>query len=86
MIVVNSFKNLYSTPMDGEGEPRLIDKSFALEINYAYIDKDRNGANEYFLIDVSSLDNLEEYLNSVIEAKDVAQLKSNIIHNQAFNE
>ncbi len=74
LIVVNSFDNFYATPMTGDGEPQPITEPFALEVNYAYTDKDRNGVNEYFLIDVVSLDKLPEFLASAIEKADVAAL------------
>ena len=78
LIIVNSFDNFYATPMSGDGAPQPITEPFALEVNYAYTDKVRNGVNEYFLIDVVSLDKLPEFLASAIEKADVALLAEKI--------
>lgn len=78
LIVVNSFENFHATPMKGDGEPQPITEPFALEVNYAYTDKDHKGVNEYFLIDVVSLDKLPDFLASAIEKADVAALAEKI--------
>lgn len=71
IIVVNSFENFFSTSIaDDTGEVKPITEPFQLEVNYAYIDKDRNGHNEYFLIDVVSIDKLLEFL-SALEKTDI---------------
>lgn len=63
IIVVNSFEHFYRTDMsDDTGKVEPITEPFQLEVNYAYIDKDRTGHNEYFLIDVVSIDKLPEFL------------------------
>lgn len=73
LIVVNSFDNFHATPMNGNGEHQPITEPFALEVNYAYTDKE-NSISEYFLIDVVSLDKLPEFLASAIEGVDVGTL------------
>ena len=78
LIVVNSFDNFHSTAMNGNGETQQITEPFPLEINYTYTDKDRNGHNEYFLIDVVSFDKLPEFLTTSIEKADVAALSEKI--------
>lgn len=78
ILVVNSFDNFHSTPMNGNGENQPITEPFVLEVNYAYTDKDRNSVNEYFLIDVVSLDKLPEFLASTIEGIDVALLSEKL--------
>ncbi len=71
IIVVNSFDNFYRTNMeDGSEDAKPITEPFQLEVNYAYVDKDRKEHNEYFLIDVVSFDKLPEFLSS-LEKKDV---------------
>ena len=71
IIVVNSFERFYRTNMsDDKGVLEKITEPFQLEVNYAYTDKDRNGRNEYFLIDVVSIDKLGEFL-SALEKADV---------------
>lgn len=71
IIVVNSFKNFYRTDMsDASGAIEPITEPFQLEVNYAYIDNEKNSKNEYFLIDVVSYDKLSEYL-AMLEKTDV---------------
>lgn len=78
IIVVNSFENLFRTNMsDSTGSVEPITEPFQLEVNYAYIDKDRNGHNEYFLIDVVSIDALPEFL-SMLEKKDITAIKGKL--------
>lgn len=71
IIVVNSFERFYSTDMDGSGEAHPITGPFQLEVNYAYTDKERNPHSEYFLIDLTDLEHLPNFLESVIEKVDV---------------
>ncbi|MDO8604375.1 MAG: hypothetical protein Q7K40_03185 [bacterium] len=78
LIVVNSFDSFHATEMNGSGEAKPITEAFPLEVNYAYTDKDRNGHNEYFLIDVVSLDKLPEFLTSTIEKLDVATISEKL--------
>lgn len=85
LIVVNSFENFHSTAMDGDGETVSITEPFQLEVNYAYIDKERNSHNEYFLIDVVSLDKLTEFL-STIEKIDVAVVSEKIRWDNRINQ
>jgi hypothetical protein len=78
IIVVSSFENLFRTNMsDSTGSVEPITEPFQLEVNYAYIDKDRNGHNEYFLIDVVSIDALPEFL-AMLEKKDITAIKGKL--------
>lgn len=71
IIVVNSFEHFFRTSMtDDTGKVELITEPFQLEVNYAYIDKDKNSRNEYFLIDVVSIDKLPEFL-AMLEKTDI---------------
>lgn len=82
LIVVNSFNNFYQTNMaDDTGKHELITEPFQLEVNYAYIDGDKGGRNEYFLIDVVSIDKLTAFL-AMIENNDVTPIRENV----AFDE
>ncbi|MFA5996952.1 MAG: hypothetical protein WC791_00525 [Candidatus Paceibacterota bacterium] len=75
IIVVNSFDHFYCTNMDdGTEKVEQITEPFQLEINYAYVDKDRVGRNEYFLIDVVSIDMLEKFL-LMLENKNISVIK-----------
>jgi hypothetical protein len=78
LIVVNTFDNFHSTPMGGDEVITPITEPFELEVNYAYVDKERNNQNEYFLIDVVSLDKLTAFLLS-IESTDLTIIKEKII-------
>lgn len=78
LIVVNSFEHFFSTSMDDDtGKVEPITEPFQLEVNYAYVDKDRNSHNEYFLIDVVSIDKMEEFL-SMLEKTDIDSIKDDI--------
>jgi len=59
---------------DGTEKVEQITEPFQLEINYAYVDKDRVGRNEYFLIDVVSIDMLEKFL-LMLENKNISVIK-----------
>lgn len=78
IIVVNSFDNFFRTSMtDNTVAAELITEPFQLEVNYAYVDKDRNGRNEYFLIDVVNLDKLTEFFSMLIK-NDITEVTEKI--------
>jgi hypothetical protein len=78
IIVVNSFDNFFRTSMaDDTRKTEPITEPFQLEVNYAYVDKDRNGRNEYFLIDVVSIDKLPDFL-AMLEAKDIKAIREKL--------
>lgn len=78
IIVVSSLDRFHSTDMDGSGVIAPITEPFQLEVNYAYTDKDRNAHSEYFLIDVTSLDKLADFLDKVIEKTDVPAISQKL--------
>lgn len=72
IIVVNTFDHFYKVDMgDVREELTPITEPFQLEVNYAYINKDKEARNEYFLIDVVCLDKLSEFL-AMLESKDLS--------------
>jgi hypothetical protein len=73
VIVCNSFENFYKMNMDVEGTPSNIKDNFQLEVNYTFIDKDRNQKDEYFLIDVVAIEKLNEFLFSLND--DISAIK-----------
>ncbi len=78
IIVVNSFEHFYRTDMaDDTGKTERITEPFQLEVNYAHIDKDRNTRNEYFLIDVVSIDMLAAFL-AKLEETDVTAVRGKL--------
>lgn len=60
VIVVSTFANLFRVDI-GDEDVRPISENFLLEVNYAYLDTDGNDRNEYFLVDVVSLDKLDAF-------------------------
>ncbi|MDD4358295.1 MAG: hypothetical protein PHY30_00590 [Candidatus Pacebacteria bacterium] len=78
IIVVNSFDKFFRTNMeDVEKEVTSITEPFKLEVNYAYIDKEKNAKNEYFLIDVLSIDNLDDFFSD-IEENEIQEIREKI--------
>lgn len=78
VIVVNSFDNFFKTDMgDPTEEVTPITEPFQLEVNYAYIDEAGKRNNEYFLIDVVSIDKLPEFL-SMLEKTDIQEVRQKI--------
>ena len=66
LIVCSSFKNVYSADFLGNAPTCPLLRNFQLEVQYAYIDAARAQKNEYFLIDIASLDSLS-YFAAAIE-------------------
>lgn len=78
LIVVNSFEHFFRTSMADDTEKvEPITEPFQLEVNYAYVDKERSGRNEYFLIDVVSIDKLPEFL-TMLEKTDIKAVREKI--------
>jgi len=85
VIVVNSFENFFRTNMADDTEKvEPIIEPFQLEVNYAYIDKDRNEHNEYFLIDVVSIDKLSDFL-LMLEKTDIKAIKEKLVFEERQN-
>ena len=86
LIICNSFEKLYATEIADENETiKNIGKPFQLEVNYAYIDNNvvvdnhrGDARNEYFLIDVMSVDLLSEFLGN-LEKTDIAEVRNKIM-------
>lgn len=62
VIVVNSFDNLHRIDVEGGDAISPITDCFQLEVNYAYLDSRGKNRNDYFLIDVVSLEKLDSFL------------------------
>lgn len=83
LIVVNSFDKFFRTNMDdptSSTEP--ITEPFQLEVNYAYIDDNKKSCNEYFLIDIVSIDKLSDFLLN-LENTDIKAIKGKISWEEA---
>jgi len=74
VIVCNSFDKFLRTDIDTTTDPVQIGKNFQLEVNYAYMDFDRDQRNEFFLIDVLDFGKLDDYLATI--ENDVTSVKA----------
>ncbi|MBW2647796.1 MAG: hypothetical protein JRE23_16820 [Deltaproteobacteria bacterium] len=70
VILCNSFAGFYRVEMEESGEPRPIDTNFQLEVNYAYLDQQKNHRTEYFLIDIVDFGKLDTFLDVLDADKD----------------
>lgn len=78
VIVCNSFDKFRRASMSDQTAPlEVITEPFQLEVNYAYLDREKRPQNEFFLIDVITIDQIEDYIKK-IEAKDVSEESSAI--------
>lgn len=74
IIVVNSLDHFYRMDMNNpDMTPEKISEPFQLEVNYAYVDDKGASQNEYFLIDIVSIDVLPDFL-SKLESRDIGSL------------
>lgn len=62
VILCNSFDDFYRVEMESPSVPKSIVENFQLEVNYAYLDFNRDPKNEYFLLDVVDYNRLNDYL------------------------
>jgi hypothetical protein len=62
IILCNSFDNFYKVDLEGTSDPEKILDHFQLEVNYAYLDAQKNHRTQYFLIDVVNFKAIEEFL------------------------
>ena len=65
IIICNSFDNFYRVEMLNQDNPHKIDDNFQLEVNYAYMDSNKNNKNEFFQIDVIDFNKLDSYLGII---------------------
>lgn len=72
VVLCNSFEKFYAVNMENESTPTRLEENFQIEVNYAYLDPDKNHHNEYFLLDAVDFTKLDAFL-SIIEA-DVAAI------------
>lgn len=61
IIVCNSFENIFRVGFLEESEPENITDCFQLEVEYAFVDRNQNQIQDYFLIDIVELDKLHEF-------------------------
>ena len=71
VIICNSFENLYRVDIESNDDPVKITENFQLEVNYAYLDSNKDPKNEYFFIDILSFDFLDNFLDTIKEDKNL---------------
>jgi hypothetical protein len=67
VIICNNFNNFFRVDGRIPGNIEEIKENFHLEVHYAYIQRDGKDMNEYFLIDVISFENIEDFLTDLFE-------------------
>jgi hypothetical protein len=65
VVVCSSFDKIYSVDFYTESEPESIKDNFQLEVRYAYIDRQNNQRDEYFLLDFVEFNQLEKFVEAI---------------------
>jgi len=79
VILCNNFDKFYKYDAVLKSDPELINDNFSLEINYAYLDKERKHEREYFLIDIVDFSKIEKLIDE-IENNDIVAIKKKIYY------
>lgn len=77
IIILNDFNKIYRVNIGESDYSQITDNYFQLEINYAYLDRNKKNINEYFLIDVVNFAYLDDFLNKILK-KDVDAISAMI--------
>lgn len=74
VIAINSFNNIYKR-INGEGSEKceIINSNVQMEVDYSYVGRDDKPTTKYFLIDIVSMNYLQDFIN-VLEQNDVPLL------------
>jgi len=68
IIIFNSFDKFFRVDMGDEEKSHVkISDNFLFELNYAYVDKNKNQVNKYFLVDIIDFHQLDEFLKIIDE-------------------
>lgn len=67
VVVCSSFDSIYSVDFYAESEPERVAENFQLEVRYAYIDRNENRRDEYFLLDFVEFSQLEKFAKTIDE-------------------
>lgn len=70
VVVCSSFDFMYAVDFYNDSNPELIQESFQLEVQYAYVDRNRTQHDDYFLLDFVEFNQLSAYMEAI--DKDVA--------------
>lgn len=87
IIVCKGFDKFYKVDLNGKGYSK-IDQNFQLEVNYAYLDKEKNSQTEYFLIDIVDIDKVKLFLKDIEETdiKIICKKLSSEYSKRSFDE
>ncbi|MCF8025809.1 MAG: hypothetical protein K9K82_10020 [Desulfobacteraceae bacterium] len=72
VVVCSSFDQIYSVDFYMESEPTPIRNNFQLEVRYAYIDRNNNQRDDYFLLDFVEFNQLQKFTKAIDEDAKVA--------------
>jgi hypothetical protein len=67
VVVCSSFDQIYSVDFYTESQPESIKDNFQLEVRYAYIDRQNNQRDDYFLLDFVEFNQLEKFAQAIDE-------------------
>ena len=65
VIACSSFESFYAVPFFDDRSPKRIKRNFRLEVNYAYMSSTDRIKDEYFLIDIVELEQLDAFSEAV---------------------
>lgn len=74
LVVCNDFRHLYRVEA-GQSAYSKLGQRFQLEVNYAYLSKERKSQAGYFLVDVIDFDGFDDFLNGPLKG-DVDAVRS----------
>ena len=72
VVVCSSFDKIYSVDFYTESQPESIKDNFQLEVRYAYIDRQNNQRDDYFLLDFVEFNQLEKFAEAIDQDAKVA--------------
>lgn len=61
VVVCSSFDRMFAVNFDSDSLPSPIEHNFQLEVRYAYLDRQQQQRNDYFLLDFVAFDKLAEF-------------------------
>lgn len=70
VILCDSFDQFHCVEIEDSSSPEAIQENFQLEVNYAYLDQNKNNRNDFFLIDVVEFDKIASFLSQIESDKD----------------
>lgn len=65
VVVCSSFSSVYAVDFDRDSSPEQIADNFQLEVQYAYLDRNQNSRDDYFLLDFVEFERLSEFMEAI---------------------